>query len=63
MLYLMLILYLIVLYSFNTYNYNLYKAFFWVFLCVFFISNKNPYCFYINTIKHRVDKGSVENNE
>ena len=63
MLYIMLLQYIVVLYGFNTYNYNLYKTFFWVFFCVFFTSNKNPYCFYINTIKHRVDKGSAENNE
>ena len=59
----MLLLYIIVLYGFITYNYNLYKTFFWVFFYILFTSNKNPYCFYTNTIKHRVDKGSAENNE
>ena len=59
----MILLYIIVLYIFITYNYILYKTFFRVFFCVFFTSSKNPYCFYTNTIKHRVDKGSAENNE
>jgi len=63
MLYLILIIYIIVLYSFITYNYNLYKTSFWVFFCIFFTSNKNPYCFYPNTIKYREDKWSAENNE
>jgi len=35
-------MYIIVLYSFITYNYNLYKTSFWVFICMFFTSDKNP---------------------